>query len=63
MKRKFILNKGTLQASGLYNIIPKDETDKRLSKWFDREEYDRLKKMDAETFNKECEEILERDDY
>ena len=63
MKKKFELNKGTLQANGLYNIIPKDKKDTRISNWFDKQEYDRLKKLNAEHFNIACEMILTNDDY
>lgn len=62
MKKKFDLNIGTLQASGLYNITPKDELDNRVSLWFDRDEYLRLKKLKAVDFNKECEAKLIEDD-
>lgn len=55
MKKLFTLNKGTLQARGLWNVTPKDDSDPRCSCWFDAETAARLKKMSADEFNKWCE--------
>jgi hypothetical protein len=56
--KKFIINKGTLQANGLYNITPKDKNDNRISYWFDEETKKELKTLSIDEFNKRCNEIL-----
>lgn len=55
MKKLFTLNTGTLMARGLFNVTPKDQTDKRCSYWFDKETARKLKLMSATDFNKWCE--------
>lgn len=50
----FTLNTGTLQARGLFNVTPKDDSDKRCSYWFEKDTATKLKAMNAEDFNKWC---------
>jgi len=55
-KKLFVLNKGTLQANGLYNVISKDG--KEISPWFDNETAKELRKLNALDFNKRCQELV-----
>ena len=55
----YSLNKGTLQAEGLYNVINKSTNE--VSLWFDTHEleYSRLLHSTNQEFNSICESYLE----
>lgn len=49
------LNKGSLQARGLFNISSK--TNNSLSLWFDNETKNKLIKMNDKQFNSTCKKL------
>lgn len=55
--KKYKLNKGSLQASGLYNVTSTDEEATEISLWFDAEEKRKLMNMDTKQFNAACKEM------
>lgn len=57
-KKRFTINKGTAQETGLYNITPNDKNDKRLSHWFNHATYKHLIALTPNKFNKACELLL-----
>ncbi len=55
--RKYILNKGDLQARGLFNLV--ERSTGKITLWFDRDEASNLKKakrISSESFNKKASE-------
>jgi hypothetical protein len=55
---EYTLNKGTLQADGLYNITKGEGKDTEVSYWFDWETKQDLMKQNDEDFIEMCKLIL-----
>jgi hypothetical protein len=53
---KYSLNKGTLQADGLFNVS--ENKGNGLSFWLDDETVKTLRKMKAKEFNDLCEKLV-----
>ncbi len=60
---KYQLNKGSLQAEGLFNVSSIDDNATELSLWFDVDLKRTLIKMSASDFNVECKRLCTCKDF
>lgn len=57
-RKNFYINIGTGMSKGMFNILPLDKEDRRISYWFNIETKRDLMRMPTLEFNRACENML-----